>query len=701
MALTLSAEFTKNLSNNSDIYPIISIAGSSTIYLSTRDVTVDGTDYDGRLLSAPSITSNISFRNFEARTNNVTLRIANNGYEGTFGQRTNKEVIIYFATDNTTDDIAHCLKVFTGRVRSIIKLTSTEIAVECEDFAAWRYNKVLQEQITFTAGYNMIGVSKYRPLHYGDFVENSSSESTPGFCDSKKLRPVDYISQDRDYLYYDEGINDTGARPHIYIDGIDHFVPIEQAQTNSHSKFGTNTIRVDNDDNPASNKSYFRYTIRLYPNTSASTGDVSAANLTVNSITNVIDNDTGTSVTCTANASGGGTVRSGVFGEYSGSLLGSIKTVKASIRGTSTEGANVYVWIKSGDGTTILNETVTTANSWSQQLSSSVLTSTKDVSSVYASNGSGVNFNGLIFGFYQQASGNIRAIVVQEMYLDFTCFIPIDESSSKSKDQEIPQRLYIGTDGTSLDNSGVYDTDLTDHGPTEVHENILTNLGPGSSAIDNTTQAAVEGNFDSNGLTRCSITDPNMTVQDALLKLQKEAGFISYVKPSDGKVYYLIEDGTSKSIDVDLLTSDYKNIQFGTIPLSDMLWKARINYDKHPEKNTYLTGSTTQDTTEKSNYDFGDNDNTYIQNNDWVNEPEVAVNLIGLFKFQRMTVQCEILNQRHYTLEIGDVVTFSDSPIDFRLRDSSASYTDYQFRIMETTRTVYSLKIKAMEVHKA
>ena len=77
------------------------------------------------------------------------------------------------------------------------------------------------------------------------------------------------------------------------------------------------------------------------------------------------------------------------------------------------------------------------------------------------------------------------------------------------------------------------------------------------------------------------------------------------------------------------------------------------------------------------------------------------MNLLNLFKHQRVTAQCEILDPTAWHLEIGDMITFSDPPADFRLRDSNASYTDYQFRITETTRTVNSLKIKAMEVHKA
>ena len=99
MALTFETEFSSSLKRNNDVFPILSITGTSTIYLSTRDVTVDSQAYDGRLLNAPAITSSINLRNHTSRTNNITLRIANNGYDATFGQRTNKVVTIYFVTD--------------------------------------------------------------------------------------------------------------------------------------------------------------------------------------------------------------------------------------------------------------------------------------------------------------------------------------------------------------------------------------------------------------------------------------------------------------------------------------------------------------------------------------------------------------------------------------------------------------------------
>ena len=102
MALSPHANFTSSIKRNNDIFTIITIAGSSTLYISTRDVTVDSQAYDGRLLNAPSINSQLNFKDFSATTSSITLRIANAGYSSSFGDRINQAIVIYFATNGTT-----------------------------------------------------------------------------------------------------------------------------------------------------------------------------------------------------------------------------------------------------------------------------------------------------------------------------------------------------------------------------------------------------------------------------------------------------------------------------------------------------------------------------------------------------------------------------------------------------------------------
>lgn len=699
MALSFHANFSNSLKRNNDIFPLVQIGGSSTIYLSTRDVTVDSQDYDGRLLATPSITSSIDLRNRTSRTSNITLRIANAGYDVTFGNRTNESVIIYFGTNGTTSAIGECLKVFTGRVIGVSKLTEREISINVEDYASWRFNPILQEKVTSESGYNMPGDKMFKSLSYGAYTANSSNESTSGACLSKQLRPVKFVAHDRDNLYYSEGLTDKGGRPHIYVDGIDKFVPIQQAGTGSTTKFNTNNVTVSNDDDPDTNKSYFRQTVRLFPNTDASASDIPNTIDDTGLIANAIDNDNNTDVQVTATQGGDDPV--GVFGEMSGTLNGTIKSVRAVIRARSDVPGGVEVWIKAGDGTTILNEAITGGNDWSPvigNLSGSYVDSKKDITTEWNNNAAGVNLNGIIYGYYQEVGAGSATLQIAEMYIEFTTYIPIDTQNGKARDQELPPVLYLGSDADTLE-SGYTSIGANNFTPTEVHYNILRNFGPGASYIDSTSESNVRSNFTDS--VRCTIDDENMTVQDALYKLQKEAGFITYVRPTDGKVYYLIEDSTSKSIDKDLTQSMYRNASFGTIPLSQMLWKINYNYDKHPAKGTYLSGSFSQSTSIKTTYGFGDNDGVTTQNLDWVNQTEGPVNLINLYSHQRVTAECEILDPTAWNLEIGDMITFSDPPADFRMRDSGAAYTDYQFRITETSRTVNSLKIKAMEVYKA
>jgi len=722
MALSPTANFTNSLKRNNDIFPILTIAGSSTIYLSTRDVTVESQAYDGRLLSAPGITSSIDLRNFTSRTNNITLRLANNGYAPTFGERTNKVVTIYFATNGTLSALSDCLKVFTGRVIGISKLTDKEISVNCEDFAAWRLNKILQEQLTGLVTYPNPVKGKFKPISYGDFTENTSTEASPGFCPSKDLRPAHLITHDSSFVYYDEGLNNSGGRGEIYVESIDKFIPIENATTATSEKFNTNVIRTNNVSDTTTNKTFFKHTIRLSPVSQVAKADLTNPNMDIEvNPTNAIDDNDLSNVTASTSGSSSGSP-AGMIAAFSGQLLGAVKTVKLvmvakNLSSDIPDGvinlsiAHIY---QNGSG----NDTLSTihasdvrtstgwsgTNSWSSFASGTTYTVTKDITSDWNSGSAeghepGANLTDVVVVLRLTDETNVRVLTVYSLYLDITTYLEIDKTVSRASNsmEAVPKTIYVGQDGTALE-SGY--TELADHGPTEVHENILVNFGPGD-IIDDTSQLAVENNYISDGAVRCTIDDPKMTVQDALNKLQKEAGFIGYIRPSDGKMYYLIEDGASKSIDADLTTAMYRNASFATIPLSKMLWKVNFNFDKHPVSGTYLYNASYTETATKSTYDFTDTSGVITLNQDWVNDFEAAKNLLALFKVQRVTAQCEILDPNLWKLEIGDMITFSNPPADFRMRDTDANYTDYQFRITETTRTVNSLKIKAMEVHKA
>jgi len=723
MALSPSTNFSNSLKRNNDIFPILTIAGSATLYLSTRDVTVESQAYDGRLMNAPSIISNIDLRSFSSRTNNITLRIANGGYAPTFGERNNQVVTIYFASNGTLSALSDCLKVFTGRIIGVSKLTDKEIAVNCEDLSAWRANKILQEQLTDLAGYNTPVKGKFKPISYGDFTQNVSTEASPNQCTSKEFRPAHLITHDSSFIYYDEGLNNGGGRGHIYIQSIDRFIPIENATTTTLEKFNTNVIRINNVSDTANQKTFFKNTVRLSPVSHVATSDVANPNLDLNfNPTLAINDDDSDSVTMATSGSASGSP-AGTLAAMSGQLNGSIAKVVAVIIAENVGNdfpvgvvnlSVAHIYDNSGSDTLsgISSSDLETGNGWSGDNSWSTFAGNnkyvvqKDITSDWNTGSAqgyqpGVNLTDIVMALRISDNNNIRSLKVYSMYLDITTFIELEQRtttySKKSVSEQIPETIYIGKNATLLE-SGY--TEVTDHGPTEVHENILINFGPGD-IIDDTSQAAVEGNYNADGKVRCTIDNPSMTVQDALNKLQQEAGFISYIRPSDGKLYYLIEDGSSKTINVNLTTAMYRNPIFGTIPLSKMLWRVNFNYDKHPSTGAYRTSGAAQDTSTKSTYAFTDTSGVITLNNDWVNESEAATNLVNLFKYQRVTAQCEILDPNAWNLEIGDVITFSDPPADFRFRDSSAAYTDYQFRIIETNRTVNSLKIKAMEVYKA
>jgi hypothetical protein len=698
MALSPHANFTSSIKRNNDIFPIITIAGSSTLYISTRDVTVDSQAYDGRLLNAPSINSQLNFKNFSATTSSITLRIANAGYSSSFGDRINQAIVIYFATDGTTSALSQCLKVFTGRLKAVSKITDTEVSLLVEDNSAWRRNTILTSQVGDAPG---PGSKMFRSLSYGAYDVNVSSSTTPGTCHNKKLRPIKFIAHDKNNLYYDEGLNDTGGQPHMYVNDIDRFLPIEEAGTGSTTKYSTNTLTVDNDPNPSTNKNYFKMSVRMYPEEQSQDSDIGAANMIYNAIANTIDENTGTYIRCTASA--GSSNLSGVFGVMAGTLMGQIHTIKLVIRGQCSLANNAYAWLDAADGTDILasgERQITTGNGWNAQLSTSTVTEIKlDVTSKWSDHASGINLDGVQMGFYiQSTSDSAQTIDIYEMFLDITTFIDIPNATSTFlRDQNLPSVLYAGTDVTNLDGL----TNISGSSPIDVHANLVTNFG--NVTIDSTTRSAVESDASYANIVRCTIDDNNMRVQDALLKIQREAGFISYIRPSNGALFYLYENAEYRSsaptVNADLTTSDYRNASFNTLSTSDMVWKVFYNYDKHVATGAYLTTGSTTDTTTQSAYNFNANDNVMTFTNDWVNNNTAALNTLKLYKYPRIIASVEILNPTWFKLEMGDIVRFTNPPADFRLRGND--YDDYYFRITSTQLTVNSLKIKAMEVYKA
>lgn len=98
----------------------------------------------------------------------------------------------------------------------------------------------------------------------------------------------------------------------MYVNDIDRFLPIEEAGTGSTTKYSTNTLTVDNDPDPSTNKNYFKMSVRMYPEEQSANSDINIANMTYNAIANTIDEDTTSFIRCTASA--GSSNFSGVFG---------------------------------------------------------------------------------------------------------------------------------------------------------------------------------------------------------------------------------------------------------------------------------------------------------------------------------------------------------------------------------------------------
>ena len=167
--------------------------------------------------------------------------------------------------------------------------------------------------------------------------------------------------------------------------------------------------------------------------------------------------------------------------------------------------------------------------------------------------------------------------------------------------------------------------------------------------------------------------------------------------------------GAGKTIEVSVQGTKVTVRDYGRgIPLGkviDVVSKMKINTKLSPSEKKYLASKTITNTTSIAKYNHGDKEGFKEVNLDYnVGTPATNANpnnnfyayqnnLIGEI---RGIISCEVVNcALGYQLETGDVVTFSDMPVDFFGETFSSS--NY-FMIVELKRSLGKVSITAREV---
>jgi hypothetical protein len=197
-------------------------------------------------------------------------------------------------------------------------------------------------------------------------------------------------------------------------------------------------------------------------------------------------------------------------------------------------------------------------------------------------------------------------------------------------------------------------------------------------------------------------------LKDALDKMAYESGFVSKFSPSNQLKYIYVKKSSELSALLNLTKDDIANVSVSTTGIDNVHATMDIsNKVNAAESNRYYAVTRATDASLITKYNLGDKEGIAAVNLD-MNVGTIPTtadadcnadwysymnNIIGDMK---ILVDCQVVNPaKGYQLETGDIVTFTDMPVEMFGTDFS---TSKYFMIIETKRSPGKVGITAREV---
>ena len=264
------------------------------------------------------------------------------------------------------------------------------------------------------------------------------------------------------------------------------------------------------------------------------------------------------------------------------------------------------------------------------------------------------------------------------------------------------KHFYCGGAGLTAS----WDSGAISHGH-DAHRDLLQRFGGISSTDpDNWSSLNTDRAID-NWKVRYWQLEPT-SLKQALDKLAYEFGFVAKFTPTGTLKYIHVKKSSELSATLNLTKNDISNVIIGTSGLSDIITKMEISNKLHAaESGRYYKTTTSQNSTARAKYNLGDKEGIATINldynvgtiptsadsdcnADWYSYYE---NIVGDMK---ILVSCDVVNpMKGCQLETGDIITFTDMPVEMFGTDFS---TSKYYMIIETKRSMGKVSIKAREV---
>jgi len=694
---------------------------SGFLYFAFSDETYSSNFYHGVILNKPSIRESIDLATSTSKTSNVSITIPDFTYQGSpiseelFGGSNhyiNQTITIHSLVNGQVSQIGSCRLIDISSDGDKINLSMT--SQRPWDFISFPQDK--SDANTFI------------PIVYGDYTPNTCRHNAYSPNDSLSLFPVpvDYITTNIHCLSPRalNGSSGNEGRLHYWDKAAEQFCPILNTagtgyyQDTSYDNNSINYVVAT----PTLHRAYMAKPLILRKD--FSTSNWSAWSDTGN-IGNAVDDryntpSTSTNTSSTINLSILGSTGADSSGEvlfmyplnFEGqaeylvlTVTGEIASISQTGNAYAVQGGNIEYNVGLdgilGAGNLVRRRSTTSDNSTFTGDSGVTTNSSSDFKTNYNTNKGWDNDDLQLLAYIQLYDdsfvGTSTAQAVFKIYdVVQTVRAKYVEIESKNRSAIKTEYLYLGCDGltNSWDSSAI----------TEVHDahrdllirygGVTTDTPDGWSDLDTSKDWRV----------RWWQLEP-VELKKTLEKLQYEGGFIFRYKADGSPQYIHIKD--SHTADETLTKADISNINVKPSSFSNLLTKMDVNYERHPAEKKYLTSQSASNSTSRTNWNVQTKENVKEVNLDAYISPTIPTtpssnpnddfytyydNIFGDIK---LIVSGTIVNPKYYTLEVGNVVSFSDM---YPVKAFNTSWTGLKFMITSTTRTAGTMKFEARQI---
>jgi len=162
-------------------------------------------------------------------------------------------------------------------------------------------------------------------------------------------------------------------------------------------------------------------------------------------------------------------------------------------------------------------------------------------------------------------------------------------------------------------------------------------------------------------------------LKSVLDKLAFEGGFNWYLK-ADGQTIKYIHLPDTPSSDHTLTEDDINNLKISHVPFNSLITKSEYSYEKHPAENRYISTATYTDSTLRTNYNIGTEDNVKQ-----IKLDALVANVTGgtganashgnyydtIYSTVNILASCDVINDSiGYAIELGDFIQWSSMPTE-------------------------------------